>query len=99
MEINRRHLLAEAPTSSLVIDVNYTVWGVSARPSWSPVMLGYGWAQALGVVVAAINALMNLAFVSAYPTRTILAVGFDLLAIYALTVHGGEAKALRIPPR
>jgi hypothetical protein len=89
-------------TSELVITVNYTAWGwvllilgVALVAAGFGVALGYGWARAVGVVVAAINALVNLAFVGAYPFWTVLAVSFDVLVIYTLVAHGGEGKALR----
>lgn len=89
-------------SSGLVIDINYTAWGwallilgAALVAAGFGVALGYGWARAFGVVVAAINALVNLGFVSAYPFWTVLAVSFDVLVIYALVAHGGEGKALR----
>ncbi|MFC3383066.1 DUF7144 family membrane protein [Couchioplanes azureus] len=91
-----------APTSSLVVDADYAVWGWALLIlggtllfAGAGVVLGYRWARVVGVVVASINALVNLGFATAYPTWTILAVCFDVSAIYALIVHGGEAKALR----
>ena len=53
----------------------------------------------MGVVVACINALVNLGFATAFPGWAVLAVGFDVLAVYALVVHGAEAKTLRITRR
>jgi len=95
-----------APTAELIVDVNYAVWGwallilgVTLLVAGCGVMLGYAWARVLGIVVASVNALVNLGFVTAYPGWSVLAVGFDVLAIYALVVHGGEAKALRIRRR
>ncbi|MEV8508922.1 hypothetical protein AB0368_29385 [Actinoplanes sp. NPDC051475] len=93
-------------TSGLAVDVNYAVWGwallilgVVLVAAGGGVVLGYRWARVVGVVVASINALVNLGFVTAYPAWTILAVCFDVSAIYALIVHGGEAKMLRITRR
>ncbi|MFI7600384.1 hypothetical protein [Actinoplanes sp. NPDC049681] len=92
--------------SGLAIDVNYAVWGWALLvlgavlvAAGGGVVLGYRWARVVGVVVAAVNALVNLGFVTAYPAWTILAVCFDVSAIYALIVHGGEAKTLRITRR
>ena len=89
-------------TSDLTIDVNYAAWGwallilgTALVAAGVGIVLGYAWARVVGVVVAAINALANLAFVHAFPMWTVLAVAFDVLAIYALVIHGGEGKALR----
>ena len=88
--------------SNLAIDVNYTAWGwaqlilgATLVAAGGGVVLGYGWARAVGVVVAAINTLTNLVFAGAYPGWAVLAVSFNILAIYALVVHGAEGKALR----
>ncbi|MEV6596251.1 hypothetical protein AB0M36_05215 [Actinoplanes sp. NPDC051346] len=96
----------QASTTRLVVDLDYAAWGwallifgVLLLLTGAGVVLGYRWARVVGVVVASINALVNLGFASAYPAWTILAVSFDVSAIYALTVHGGEAKALRISRR
>lgn len=91
-----------ATAAGLAIDVNYTVWGITLLVLGTALIAGaYGvltgrrWGRTIGVVGAAINALVNLGFVAAYPYWTVLAVSFDIIAIYALIVHGGEAKALR----
>ena len=88
--------------SNLAIDVNYTAWGwallvlgAALVAAGGGVALGYAWARVVGVVVAAINTLTNLAFAGAYPAWTVLAVAFNVLAIYALVMHGAEGKALR----
>ena len=92
----------QASATALAVDVNYAAWGwallilgVALVAAAGGIALGYGWARVVGVVAASINALVNFGFVTAYPAWTLLAVGFDVLAIYALVVHGGEAKALR----
>jgi hypothetical protein len=90
-----------APTSDLAVTASYAVWG------WAFLVLGtvlivtgcgiaagFTWARVLGVVVAAVNAVVNLAF-AAYPTWTVIVVGLDIMTIYVLVVHGGEGKALR----
>jgi hypothetical protein len=95
-----------ASGANLVIDVNYAVWGwalvilgAGLVAAGVGLVLGYGWARAAGVVVTAINMLVNLGFAGAYPPWTIVVVALDIVAIYALVVHGGEAKALRTGSR
>jgi hypothetical protein len=88
--------------SGLAVVANYAVWGwallilgATLVAAGVCVALGFAWARTVAVVVATINALVNLGFVTAYPMWTVLAVGFDIVTIYALVVHGGEGKALR----
>lgn len=88
--------------SGLAVDASYTTWGVALLvlgvtlvAGAYGVLTGYRWGRTVGVLAAAVNALVNLAFAAAYPNWTVLVVAFDIIAIYALIVHGGTAKALR----
>ena len=88
--------------AGLAVDVDYTVWGIALLVLGAAlvaggygVLAGYRWGRTMGVLAAAVNALVNLGFVAAYPYWTVLIVAFDVLAIYALVVHGGAVKPLR----
>lgn len=78
---------------------NYTTWG------WIHMLLGLvifaagvallngaTWARMVGVLLAGLSLFANMAFISAYPLWAILIITIDVLVIYALTVHGGEAR-------
>jgi hypothetical protein len=89
-------------SSGLVVEVDYTAWGwvllvfgLLLAATGYGVLVGQTWARVVGVVLAVVNAFVNLAFVAAYPIWTVLAISFDVIVIYALIVHGREAKALR----
>lgn len=58
------------------------------------VLRGRLWARALGVVSAGLNALAQMAFLSAYPTWSIIVMIVDVMVIYALTVHGDEVAEI-----
>jgi hypothetical protein len=86
----------------LTVSVDFTTWG------WTHLILGavvlatgiavlYGqmWARVTGVVIAMASALVNLAFLAAYPLWSAMMIAFDVVVIWALTVHGGEMKAAR----
>jgi hypothetical protein len=86
----------------LVLHVDYAVWGwvllgfgVLLVCAGYGVMVGQTWARVLGVILAVLNAVVNLAFVAAYPLWIALTVVLDVIVIYALVVHGREAKVLR----
>jgi hypothetical protein len=85
--------------NGLVIGLDFTAWG------WALLLFGlllvfagYGvfvgktWARVTGVILAVVNAVVNLAFVPAYPIWAIIVITLDVLIIYALTVHGSELK-------
>jgi hypothetical protein len=85
--------------NGLVVNLDFTAWG------WALLLFGlllvfagYGvlvgrtWARITGVILAVINAVVNLTFVPAYPIWAIIVITLDVLIIYALAVHGGELK-------
>ena len=88
--------------SGLVVSVDYTAWGWVQLIAGA-VVLGTGialvtgrmWARVLGTVVAVVSALLNIGFLSAYPIWSSLMIGFDVLVIWAITVHGAEMKTVR----
>jgi len=56
------------------------------------VMAGAMWARVLGIAFAVISAIINLAFMAAYPVWGIIIIALDVVVIYALAVHGREMK-------
>src|SRR4051794_10933703 len=85
-----------------VVAIDYAVWGVILLVTGLILCVtGYGvltgqtWARIVGVVIASIDAVINFAFIGAFPIWSILAVSLNLIAIYAMSVHGREAQILR----
>jgi hypothetical protein len=90
--------------SGLLIHVDYRAWGwtlvgfgVLLAVAGYGVLVGQTWARVVGVVFAALNAIVNAAFIAAYPVWITLTIALDVIVIYALIVHGREARALRRP--
>ena len=84
-------------SSGLVVDVDYSVWGwvhlllgAVIAISGVGVLAGNTAARVVGVILAGLSALVNLAFIEAYPIWSIIVITIDVLVIYALTVHGRE---------
>ena len=59
------------------------------------ILAGAMWGRVLGITVAVISAIINLAFIVAFPVWGVIIIALDVLMIYALAVHGGEMKTLR----
>jgi len=85
--------------SGLALSVNYTAWGfvhlvlgVALIAAGIGVMAGNMAARIVGVVLAGLSALVNLAFIEAAPLWGVVVVTVDVLVIYALTVHGDEMR-------
>ena len=57
------------------------------------ILAGQAWARVTGVVLAVISALVNLAFMAAFPLWATLIIALDVLVIYALVAHGKEITA------
>jgi hypothetical protein len=88
--------------SGLVVEVSYTVWGWTLLVLGAILVLtGWGaatgrtWARVLGVIIAVVNAVVNLGFMAAYPIWSVLAIALDVIVIYALVAHGREAQVFR----
>ena len=86
--------------SGLVVDVNYNTWGwthlaigVIAALTGLGLLAGNIVARVLGVVIAVLSALVNLAFISAYPVWSTIVIALDVIVIYAIIVHGRELKS------
>ena len=50
------------------------------------------WARVVAVLVALLSALVNLAFLSAYPVWSTIMIAVDILVIYAVIAHGREGS-------
>lgn len=92
------YLVVEA---NLLVNVDFTAWG------WTQIVLGslavaaaFGllagqmWARVVGIAMALVSSLVNLAFIEAYPLWSIAVITLDVLVIYAIAMHGKEAKAI-----
>ncbi len=78
---------------------NYAAWG------WINIVLGIlvfmvglalvsgrTWARIAASFIVVVNAIGNLAFLSAYPLWSIIALIIDGFVLYAITVHGREVS-------
>jgi hypothetical protein len=87
-------------SNGLVVSVDYTAWGWAhlvlgglAIAAGLGVMVGQTWARVAAICLAGLSALVNLAFMSAYPLWSVLIIALDVVVIYALAVHGREVRA------
>ena len=88
-------------SSGLTVSVNYTTWGwahlilgVIAGLAGIGLLAGNMVARVVGVIVAMVSALANMAFVPAYPVWSLIIITFDVLVIWAIIVHGSEMKSV-----
>lgn len=94
--INNKWLVV---TEHNLLMFNFTTWGwihlligIVVLVAGFSVMHGSLWARIVGILIATISAIANLAYMNTYPVWSIIIIVIDILVIYALTVHGGELK-------
>ena len=81
----------------LVFDLTQWGWillifGILAILTGIALFSGAMWARVIAVILAGLNAIGHMAFMSAYPVWALIALAIDVLVIYALIAHGGEMK-------
>ena len=91
-------------SDGLVVDVDYNTWGwvhtIIGLIGVVGVLAGLGLlagnmaARIVGVAIAFLSALVNLAFIGAYPIWSAIMITVDVIVIYAIIVHGRELKAV-----
>ncbi len=88
--------------TGLVVNMDYTAWGwthlvlgIIAGLTGIGLLAGNTLARVVGVVIAAVSALVNMLFIPAYPVWSLIVIILDIVVLYALIVHGEEAKELR----
>jgi hypothetical protein len=88
--------------NGLVVSVDYTGWGwahliggIIVFAAGLGLFTGRTWARAVAVVLAVLSAILNFAFIAAYPVWSMTVIALDVFVIYALTAHGSEMKVAR----
>ena len=83
----------------LVVKLDYTAWGVAhvalgALMAFAAFSLFAGrmFGRILGVVVAAVSAIVNVAFLASYPVWSVVMIALDIIVLYAILVHGRELE-------
>jgi hypothetical protein len=86
--------------SGLIVNVDYTTWGwthlvlgIIAGLAGVGLLAGNTAARVVGVAIAVVSALVNIAFMPAYPIWSIIVITLDVIVIFAIVVHGRELKS------
>jgi hypothetical protein len=84
-------------TGAVYLDITqwgwvHLVWGVIMVLAGLGVMSGNVLARTLGVILAAITAVVNFMFIPVYPLWSIIVVVVAIVVIYALVAHGRDVR-------
>lgn len=97
-----RHNYFIVSHNGLLVTANYTAWGwahfflgVLLAITGIGMLAGATWARFIAIVLAALSAIFNLAFIAAYPIWSTVVIAFDVILIYALAAHGHDLREPR----
>jgi len=89
--------LVVTPARLIVVDV--TGWGWTLLVSGAIFMItGFGllagraWARITGIVIVMLHALVQIAWLSAYPVWSLLMIALDVTVLYALTARWSAGR-------
>ena len=87
-----------------VIVFDLTTWGwitlllgVLVVVAGAALLSGSAWARVVTVILAAVNAVAQLAFVSVHPVWSTIVITLCVVVIWAVVVHGNEVAATLEP--
>jgi hypothetical protein len=82
-----------------VVALDFTQWGwvhliagIIVLAAGLAVLSGQMWARLVGVFVATLHAVSQIAFITVFPLWTITIIALDVIVIFALAVHGEEVE-------
>ena len=86
-----------AVTPNFVLKFDVTTWGWIHLIGGIIVVLaafslfsGAVWARTVGVILAAVSALVSFAWIPLYPIWSLVLIAIDVTVIWALSVHGRD---------
>jgi hypothetical protein len=84
-------------TPNYVFEFDATTWGwihltggIIVAIAGVGIFSGAVWARSVGVLLAALSAIANFAFIPFYPVWSIVIIAVDVGVIWALTAHGRD---------
>jgi hypothetical protein len=92
-------LYVRAPLRLLLFDVStwgwlHLIFGVVLFITGLAVSVGQTWARIVAVVLVMLNAMTQLTWIGVNPWWSLAVIAVDVLVLYALIVHGREAREL-----
>ena len=89
----------QVPSDELLVHVDYSTWGwihlvagIVLACAGGALLAGHMWARIIAVLFLFVSAILNVAFLSAYPLWSTMMIVLDLLVLWAVVVHGRELR-------
>ena len=89
-------------TDALPVAVDWTTWGwihlsLGVIVAWAGAVVTTGrtWAKVVTVLFALVSAIVELAFLPAYPIWSGMMITLSVLVVWAVLVHGDELRVSR----
>jgi hypothetical protein len=70
----------------------FLIWGIIQVLAGFAILGGKTWGAVVGIAVAFLNAIAQLAWLNTNSTWAFIAILIDVLIIYALAVYGGDPE-------
>ncbi len=93
----RGAVLVQTGVGPVIFDVTTWGWihlivGLGLLAVGAGILRGMAMALTIGVVLAMVNATLQLVSLTIYPVWSILVIALDVVVIWAIIVHGEEAR-------
>jgi hypothetical protein len=87
------------PETIVLLDLTTWGWvhiflGLAVAGTGLALMSGQMWARVVGVLLVMLNMVTQLLLLPAYPWWAVIILAVDTVVLWAIIVHGDEAKAL-----
>jgi len=70
----------------------HLIFGIVVLLAGMSLFTGSTWSRVVATILVTVNLMTQFVFVSVYPVWSIIMMVIDVLVLYALTVHGSEAR-------
>ncbi len=92
-------IFVTAGNLTVLLDVTTWGWvhivlGLALAGTGLALVSGQTWARVVGVVLVMVNMASQLVALPAYPWWAMIVIAVDVVVLWAIIVHGDEAKAL-----
>jgi hypothetical protein len=92
-----RQVYVQTPNRILLFDTTTWGWihlalGVLILITGIAVTVGQNWARVIGSILVMLNALTQLTWIAVNPWWSLAVIAIDVLVLYAIIVHGREAR-------